>query len=89
MRAEVNLKCLTEKGIITIKEALKKATTMNRELEIYLIKSPTYSFQLQNTDQLKLKEILDGILKTVEIAMVENGGSFELINLPRIIGLIK
>lgn len=85
VRAEVDVEC-TKGGIKAIKEAFEKARVFDDELEITLLKSPTYSIVKVGNDKEETFEIISKVCDIVKEAVLERDGLFTVVTPAKLYG---
>jgi translation initiation factor 2 subunit 1 len=85
VKVEVDVTCI-KGGINSIKEAFGKANEFDDELEITLIKSPTYSIVKIGNDKDETFESINKVLEIVKQAVMEIGGNFTIVNAAKLYG---
>lgn len=85
VRVEVDVIC-AKGGVKSIKEAFGKALDYDDELEITLLKSPTYSIVKVHSDKDETFEIINKVCEIVKEAVTEMGGVFSIVNTAKLYG---
>jgi len=88
LEAIMEITCLREEGIETIKNALTegaKMVTTECPFKIKVVKSPHYAITLRTTNPETAIEQISLAIETVKIYITEHGGNFKIIKIPEIV----
>ncbi len=89
IRGDFEIKCFTENGIDSIKEALNIENIDNSEkIELKLVSSPQFLIQMDTRDTENGLILIKSILDKIEKKIKELGGTFKLIYEPKILSNI-
>ncbi len=85
IRGDFEIKCSTENGIDSIKEALNIEIELEDNIEIKLVSSPQFLIQMDTRDKEKGLDLIKLILKNIENKINKLGGTFKIIYEPKIL----
>lgn len=85
VRAEIDVVCI-KGGVKTIKEVFKQAYDLDSELEITLLKSPTYSIVKIGDDREETFNVINTACELIKKAVLENEGSFSIVTPAKLYG---
>lgn len=89
IRADFEIRCCTENGIESIKEALDinnmGVDIGGEKIEIKLVSSPQFLIQMDTKEPEKNLELIQNILKKIESKIIQLGGSFKMVYEPKIL----
>lgn len=83
IRGDFELRCYTEHGIDSIKEALLCVTS--EKVKTYLVTSPRFYIQTENMDGNEGVEILERSLQEIQSRILQLGGEFKEVEKPRVL----
>lgn len=86
VKAYINVICPEEDGIVKIKEALKSATRVDKEIKINLVRHPTFTLSLLSPDKDKSIEILKNACSEIKKAISNFSGIYTMVSEPKVYG---
>lgn len=86
IRADIDVNCYKYDGVEIIKRALDKGQEMDKNVEICLLNTPTFSITKTATDKEEGFATVQRVIDAIKENIVQNGGAFHLMAEPKIFG---